>query len=110
MGSELAVTIVVNQAYPVPVRIACYYEDGDKLSDDQLKLTFQERATLVGEKVLDPAPGHSPQDDVEDEELTFRFRVEEPGDYFVACLTPSAAENGLGLQFDIIAPSSGRTP
>ncbi|MND09878.1 hypothetical protein D3C83_335400 [compost metagenome] len=57
--------------------------------------------------MLDPVPGHKPDDDVEDEELTFRFTVDEPGDYFVACITPSAAENGLGVQFDIVDAANG---
>lgn len=107
VGSTLELTVSLNPAYPVPVQIACYYEDGSKLTDDQHKLAFQERATPIGEEVLRPATGRRPGDDVERRQLTFRFKVEEPGDYFLACLTPAAPENGLGRLFTISEESAG---
>jgi hypothetical protein len=99
--AELTVTVSVNQGYPVPVHVACYYEDGSKLTDDQLKLAFQERATRIGDEVLLPAAGATPGDDVERRELSFHFRIGQPGEYFLACLTPAAPENGLGRAFTI---------
>lgn len=100
-GSELTLTLNVNQGYPVPVQVACYYEDGSKLSDDQLKLAFQERATYIGGKELPAAVDHKPGDDVVREDLVFKFTIDEPGEYFLACLTPAAPENGLGRLFEI---------
>lgn len=100
-GSELTLTLNVNQAYPVPVQVSCYYEDGDKLTDDQLKLAFQERATYIGGVELPAAAGHKPGDDVVREDFVFKFSIAEPGEYFLACLTPAAPENGLGRLFEI---------
>jgi hypothetical protein len=109
-GATLEVTVGLNQAYPVPVHVACFYEDGSKLTDDQLKLAFHERATPIGEEVLPPVSGRDPGDEVERREVSFRFRVDEPGDYFVACLTPAAPDNGLGRSFTISESASGSAP
>ncbi len=106
VGSDLTVTLTVNPAYPVPVRIACYYEDSSKLTDDQLKLTFEERATRVGEAVLPPAVGHRPSEKLEPQRLSFHFSVPQPGSYFLACNTPAAADNGLSRSFKITERSS----
>jgi hypothetical protein len=103
-GAELQLLLVLNPSYPVPLRIACFYEDGDQLTDDQLKLSFEERATQISDVILGPALGRRPDDEVEPLEMTVRFRVPEPGDYFVACLTPAAPDNGLGLSFAITDP------
>jgi hypothetical protein len=109
-GATLEVTVGLNHGYPVPIQIACFYEDGSKLTDDQLKLAFHERATPIGEEVLPPVFGRKPDDEVERTEVSFRFSVEEPGDYFVACLTPAAPDNGLGRSFTISEPTSGSAP
>ena len=102
MGSELTLTVSVTRVYPVPVRVACFYEDDARLTADQEKLAFAERAAKIGETVLAPAVDRDPTDkEVLVEKLTFRFSVPEPGDYFLACLTPAAADNGLGLSFEI---------
>ena len=103
-GQPLELALTVNQAYPIPVHVACYYEDGSKLTDDQYKLAFEQRAQPIGDEVLPAATGRSPGDKVERRELTFRFSVPEPGDYFLACLTPAAPENGLGRMFTIRDP------
>jgi hypothetical protein len=111
IDSELVVTVTVNQAYVMPVRVACMYEDGYRLTDDQLKMDFSERAVRVGEEVLDPAPqGTHPGDDVERRDLSFRFRVPEPGDYFLACFTPHAPDNGLSLSFEIPPRDAAAAP
>ncbi len=100
-GSELTIDLVITQGYPVPVRVACYYEDGDRLTEDQKKLAFQERATLAAETVLPAAPGRRPDEKTPEQHLTFKFRIAEPGDYFLACMTPAAADNGLGVGLKI---------
>jgi hypothetical protein len=100
-GNELTVNLVVAQPYPVPVKISCYYEDYDKLTDDEKMVAFQERAPLIFETVLPPNPGSDPQDKVERQTLSFKFTPKEHGDYFLACLTPGAAENGYGMSFKV---------
>ncbi len=97
----LLLAIEVNQAYSVPVRVACYYEEPDDLSEDDKRVAFQERATLIGERDLPASTAPSPGDDVLRETLHFPFSVPEPGSYFVACITPASPENGIGLEFDL---------
>ncbi len=104
VGSELTLTVTVAQIYPVPMEIACYYEDGDHLTDDDYRVAFQERAKRIGETVLPPASLP-----IERQLLTFDFSVPEPGNYFLACLTPAAADNGLGLLFTIRGDSTWTT-
>jgi hypothetical protein len=112
-NSELTLNVFVTPSYPVPVRIACYYENGDKLTDDEAKRSFEERAKMIGETVL-PPPDHKtkPGDDVDRQHLSFKFSIPESGDYFLACMTPAAPENGLGLLFKIktTEPSNARSP
>lgn len=103
VNSELTLDVVVTQSYPAPVRIACYYENGDKLTDDEVKRPFEERAKPIGAAVLLPESTAKPGDDAEKQRLTFRFSIPEAGDYFLACLTPASPENGLGLLFTIKA-------
>ncbi len=103
-GSELTVTLTLNPSYPVPVRIACYYEDDDTLTDDQEKLAFHDRAIPAGSTVIEPSPNATPGEELERRELSFTFVVEQPGEYFIACLTPAAPENGLGVDFTITRP------
>jgi hypothetical protein len=55
LGSELTVTVMVNPVYPTSVQIGCYYEDDERLTNDQAKLDFADRAIKVGEVVLEPA-------------------------------------------------------
>jgi len=100
---ELVLALEVSQSYPVPVRIACYYEDRENLTEDEEKVAFQERATLIGERVMPASDAESPGDDVPRETLRFAFSVPEPGTYFVACLTPASPENGIGLEFNLRA-------
>jgi hypothetical protein len=98
---ELILAVDVNQAYPVPVRVACYYEDREHLSKDEKKVAFQERATLIGERVLDASDAESPGDDVQRQTLRFTFAIPEAGKYFAACLTPASPENGIGVSFEL---------
>lgn len=100
-GSELTLTLVLKQNYPVPVRVACYYEDSSKLTDDQEKVAFEERATRIYDEVLPPSPETKPGEDISGQMIDVRFRVAEAGDYFLACNTPAATENGKGLGFKI---------
>ena len=101
-GSELTVTLTLKQNYPVPVRIACYYEDSDRLTEDQEKVAFEERAVRVFDMILPAAPERKPSDeDVPEQRLSFRFAVPERGDYFIACNSPASVENGTGKSFKI---------
>lgn len=101
-GAELTLELVVTQTYPVPVRIACYYEDGRRLTDDQKKVVFEERAILAGEAVLEPAEGSRPDGKAPRRMLTFSFTVARPGKYFIACITPASPDNGIGMPFTIV--------
>jgi hypothetical protein len=101
VNADLTLSVVVTPAYPVPVHVACYYENGDALTDDQLNRSFIERAERIGETVLPPSAGRKPDDDVPEQTLSFHFSIPAPGEYFLACLTPAAADNGLGLLFTI---------
>jgi len=99
---ELSIEVDVEDSYEAPVRVACYYENPDKLTRDQKKVAFEERAQLVGERVLEPGPpgaGPGPR-----RTLTFRFSVPEPGTYTLACLTPAAPENAIARTFRIDTP------
>ena len=96
VGNPLTVTLTLTQAYPVAVRIACYYDLSDRdLTDDEKSLPFEERANKVGEATLPPAPEHRPDDEVEETRMDFSFSIPEPGRYFLACLTPSSPDNGI---------------
>ncbi|MPZ50160.1 MAG: hypothetical protein GEU75_12835 [Dehalococcoidia bacterium] len=96
-GSPLTISLTLNQAYPVAVRVACYYDLSDRdLTDDEKSLPFEERANKAGEAILPPAPEHRPDDEVALTKLDFSFSIPEPGRYFLACLTPASPENGIG--------------
>src|SRR5438067_12648479 len=56
-GSKLKIDLAIAQDYPVPVEVACYYDDESHLSDDDKKVVFQERAEVAGRTVLPPTPG-----------------------------------------------------
>jgi hypothetical protein len=98
---ELIISLEVNQAYRVPVQVACYYEDRENLTDDEKRVAFQERAVRIGERVLEPSDAESPGDDVPRETLRFPFSIPVPGTYFAACLTPASPENGIGTEFEL---------
>ncbi|HEX5369806.1 MAG TPA: hypothetical protein VFY10_10375 [Dehalococcoidia bacterium] len=108
-GHPLTISIEVNDAYPVPVRIACYYEDPDAVSDDQKRILFEERATEIGETVLPASPDTKPKDEVERQTLSFPFTLDQPGNYFAACITPASPENGIGESFTI-EPATTTSP
>jgi len=97
----LIIAVEVNQSYSVPVRVACYYEDRENLTEDEEKVAFHERAVLIGDRVLEPSGAEEPADDVARETLRFPFSVPEPGSYFAACLTPASPENGIGTDFEL---------
>lgn len=100
-GAELTVHLRINNGYPVPVRIGCYYEDPKTVTKEQEELAFNERATLIGETVLPAQEGRRPDKKYPGQELSFSFAAPEAGSYFLACFTPAAKDNGLGLNFKI---------
>jgi hypothetical protein len=103
-GSELTLYLTVNISYPVPLEIACFWDDSDTLTKDQQKIAFHDRAATAGRRTIEAAPaGTKPGDDVEDIVEVFTFPAPNAaGDYFIACLTPAAPDNGIGLSFDIV--------
>jgi hypothetical protein len=106
VNGQLVVSIEVNNAYPVPVRVACMYDRETGLSDEEKRIAFHDRAIVVGERILEPRQGTKPSDDVENVGLSFQFSVPQPGSYFIACITPASPENGIGRSF-IIRDASG---
>lgn len=100
-GSALTVTVSVAQAYSVPVTVACFYEMPETLTKDQKDLRFSERAIKIGESLLQPSPPVHPGDGGTLKSVIFNFSIPEPGDYFLACLTPAAPENSLGISFRV---------
>src|SRR4051812_35409006 len=103
VGSELTLNVEVAQPYPVPVQVSCYFENQDDLTEDQKMVAFQERAAKVGETVLPANVGSAPQDKVDKQKLSFTFKPATPGDYFAACITPGAPDNGYGMSFTVKA-------
>jgi hypothetical protein len=100
-GTEITITVEVAQPYPVPVTIACYYENSDTLTDDEKMVAFHERAKKMGETILPANTGSNPQDKVDKQKLTFTFTPADAGSYFVACITPGAPDNGYGKAFTV---------
>ena len=41
-GSNLRIGLDVAQDYPVPLEVACYYDEESNLTDDEKKVVFQE--------------------------------------------------------------------
>jgi hypothetical protein len=105
-NGDLTLTVTVTQGYPVPVRIACYYDLADRdLTDDEENVAFENRAPQIGETVLPAAPpGTSPgDDDLPKTQIEFNFSLTQPGLYNLVCLTPGAAENGIVMTARISA-------
>jgi hypothetical protein len=104
-GGEVMVTVTINQAYPVPVHVACYAQNESLVTEDEKDVSFHERATLVGQVYLDTAIGPSgamtPDTEVQKQTFSYPFRVERPGTYFIACITPAAPDNGVGRTFTV---------
>jgi hypothetical protein len=106
VGGDITVTLDLNDAYPVPLHIACYVDRAEGLTEDEKKVSFEERARLIGDEYLDTAPGSAdlePGDEGKKQTLSYTFQVEEPGQHFIACITPSAPDNGLGRSFAVRA-------
>ncbi len=101
VNRELIVSLDVTAAYPVPVTIACYYENRTALSADQRKVPFAERALLIGERVMQPVAADHPSTGAPHETLRFAFSVPSPGVYYLGCLTPAAPENRINLNFEV---------
>jgi hypothetical protein len=102
VNRELTIEVQVSNRYTVPVRIACYYERPDDLTEDQEEVGFEERGRLIGERVIQPVSGASSDEPVE-LTLRFNFSLPEAGKYNAACLTPASPENAIGVTFEIKA-------
>lgn len=101
VNRELTVSLDVTVAYPVPVKIACYYENRAQLNADQRNVPFAERALLIGERVLPPVEAEHPSEGAQRETLRFAFSVPAPGVYYLGCLTPAAPENRINMTFEV---------
>jgi hypothetical protein len=101
VNRPLTVTMELNEAYPVPVRVACYYDKSRGLSDDQKKIAFHERAVLIGQRDIGGTAGSRPDEEVTPTYISFQFSIPEPGQYFLACITPAAPDNGIGKRITI---------
>jgi hypothetical protein len=101
VNRELTIEVEVSNRYTVPIRIACYYEKPGDLSKDQKEVGFEERARLIGERVIQPVQGAS-EEPVE-QTLRFNFSLPEAGKYNASCLTPASPENAIGVTFEIKA-------
>jgi hypothetical protein len=101
VNRELTLEVELKDGYPVPVRVACFYENREALTPEQRRVPFHERATLVGERTLPPTDAESPAADLPSQTLRFTFSVPQPGRYFAGCLTPAAPDNGVSLSFEI---------
>jgi hypothetical protein len=102
VNRQLTIEVEVSNRYTVPVRIACYYEKPNELSEDEEEVAFEERARLIGERVLQPVEGAG-EDEPFEQTLRFNFSLPEAGKYNAACLTPAAPENAIGVTFEIKA-------
>jgi hypothetical protein len=107
VNRQLTVSLDVTVAYPVPVKIACYYENRAVLSAEQRKVPFAERAELIGERVLDPVAAEHPSTDAPHQTVRFAFSVPNPGTYYLGCLTPAAPENRINMNFEVKASIQG---
>jgi hypothetical protein len=101
VNRELVVSLDVTVAYPVPVKIACYYENRALLSPEQRNVPFAERALLIGERVMPPVAANHPSKDAPRETVRFAFAVPNPGVYYLGCLTPAAPENRINMNFEV---------
>jgi hypothetical protein len=100
--SQLSLHLTITNAYPIPVKVACFMEDPDTVSKDMEDVPFHERAAQVAATVLEPEPGLKPADkDLPKTKLDLDFDAPQPGKYFLACITPASPENGLSLDLRI---------
>jgi hypothetical protein len=98
---QLTLAVEVKDAYSLPIRVACFYENRQSLTAEQRRVPFHERAIPVGERVLPPTEAASPAEKVPVQTLRFNFSVPQPGRYFAGCLTPAAPDNGASLSFEV---------
>ena len=101
VNRELTLEVSLKHGYPVPVRVACFYENRAALTADQRRVPFHERATLVGERILQAPDAGGPAADLPAQTLRFSFSVPAAGRYFAGCLTPAAPDNGVSLSFEV---------
>jgi hypothetical protein len=101
LGSELTVTMTLTNGYPVPIRVACLYEDDATLTPDQKRVGFEERAMVIGETILPGTAGSRPDKEGPPLEISYRFTPQAPGSYFLSCMTPAAPDNGMGMEFTV---------
>jgi len=101
VNRELTLELGVKASYQVPVRVACYYEDRSKLTAEQRRVAFADRALVIGEKVLEPVAAEHPTQGAKPRTLRFLFSVPSPGVYYLGCTTPAAPENRINISFEI---------
>jgi hypothetical protein len=82
-GEELRIELDYAQIYPVPVEVECLLKQGSQV------------VQTIGSKTVDANPDGEPEATPVRGTLLFTFRVEQPGEYKLECLTPADTENKL---------------
>ncbi len=103
VNRPLTLSVTVTNAIPMPVRIACYYEDRTVPFAEERNLTLMERGLLIGERLLEPSEDADAATDAQQRTLSFTFSVPDPGIYDAGCTTPAAPENIVKLEFELRA-------
>lgn len=88
-GGGLTMTVAITQTYSVEVQSVC-----------ELR---QEKATLreIGRDLIPPHPEGSPEATPVSSAHSHNFSVDEPGKYFVECLTPLDEDNYIAKELII---------
>jgi len=88
-GEELQVELAYSQTLPVPVEVECRLKQG------------KEVAQRIGAATVPANPGGNPEATPVAGSLSFPFRVEQPGEYTVMCLTLADETNYLSQTISI---------
>ncbi len=89
VGEELRVELEYSQTYPVPVEVECRLKQG--------KTVLQ----TIGSDTVPANPEGNPEATPMPGSFTFPFRVEQPGEYKVECLTPADEDNKISKTISI---------
>jgi len=88
-GEELQVELAYSQTLPAPVAVECRLKQGSEVLQ------------RIGAATIPANPGGSPEATPVAGSLSFPFRVEQPGEYTVVCLTLADETNYLSQTISI---------
>jgi len=88
-GEELQVELAYSQTLPAPVEVECRLKQGSEVLQ------------RIGAATIPANPGGSPEATPVAGSLSFPFRVEQPGEYKVVCLTVADESNYLSQTISI---------